>query len=318
MSFQKTRDNPYKGKERNGPGYGYGSKDENNSTDFQNMVNVFWNNITNPSGTKNNELEVRFGTKNRELGIKPFTKINYDNVIQKLKSLGFTSFNEEGVYMLRIQNEFLDKKTGKYKTSYSIRTEINGLEAIKAYCGHNDINKLLKDYSTNVDFYIKEQYTQEGNRMYPVNFNDFNFRVSYQTEEKINKRGGIVTSIVENWDKSLKNFRFINRVTLSHPDFPINVDMSIVKSSSFNFEKKQVNMTYTTEESKVFTNPETYEFELEVDNSKLVSSSYTQQIVPSVKNANELLASIKKQSSMYSWVYRVRIILYPMLTKKMF
>ena len=50
----------------------------------------------------NHELEVRFGTR----GIKPLNKIDYNNVIQKIKSLGFTCVNEEGSYMLRVQNEF--------------------------------------------------------------------------------------------------------------------------------------------------------------------------------------------------------------------
>ena len=54
------------------------------------------------SATTNHELEVKFGTK----GIKPYTKVDYDNVVGKLKSLGFTSRYEEGYYLMRISYEY--------------------------------------------------------------------------------------------------------------------------------------------------------------------------------------------------------------------
>ena len=217
----------------------FGNKNPNE--ELKNMINSFWINNKNKEDTKNHELEVRFATKSKDLGIKPLTKIDYTKVIHKLKSLGFTIQNPEGEYMLRIQNEFLDQKTGKYKLSYAIRSEINGFDAIKDYCSHNDISKLLKNpsFSKNVNFYIKEQYKKNEERMFPVDFPDFNFRVSYQTEDKINKKGGMASNIIDNWDKSLKNYRYINRVTLTHPDFPIKVDMSIVKSSLFDFKSKK-------------------------------------------------------------------------------
>ena len=57
------------------------------------------------------ELEVKFGTK----GIKQITRNDYDNVIKKLKSFGFTTSDTVGNYYLRINCEFLDPKTGKFK-----------------------------------------------------------------------------------------------------------------------------------------------------------------------------------------------------------
>jgi hypothetical protein len=104
----------------------------------------------------NHELEVRFGTR----GIKPLNKIDYNNVIQKIKSLGFTCVNEEGSYMLRVQNEFLDSSTGRFKMS-NIRTEIRGFQTIQDYCKHNDLKKLMSSsiYSgNNIDFHKKMLY----------------------------------------------------------------------------------------------------------------------------------------------------------------
>ena len=80
------------------------------------------------SSTVNHELEVKFGTK----GIKSLLRNDYDNVIKKLKSSGFevVNGNSNGDYYLRVNCEFLDSTTGRFKLS-DIRTEIKGLHAIQ-------------------------------------------------------------------------------------------------------------------------------------------------------------------------------------------
>jgi hypothetical protein len=226
---------------------------------FEQLVKLYYDSNPFVKGSSNNkELEVRFGTR----GIKHFTKNDYDNVIKRIKSLGFISNNENGFYMLRIQNEFLDKNTGRTKLS-NIRVEINGLSEIKDYCNHNDINKIITKGQI-VKFTKKSSVkNSKGEFIRPINFDDFNFRVSYQEEEDSNRVTGINKFIVDNWQKSKKQFRYINRVTFKHPDYPINLDISITKSSTRN------GTFYTTEESNVFTNPSNYEIELEVDNSQI-------------------------------------------------
>lgn len=258
---------------------------ETPQTQLDKLAKLFWGN--NPyvkDLKKNNELEVRFGTK----GIKPLTKIDYDNVIRKLKSLGFTSENEKGGYMLRINNEFLDSSTGKFKTS-QIRTEINGFLSIQEYCKHNDLKKLMSSYSNRYDvsFHKKTPYYHNEEKVFPVNFDDFNFRVSYQVEDKIGENAGQIKNMIETWDKSKKYFRYINRVTFTHSELPINVDLSITKSSSYNAEKRTVEMSYTTNEAGLFSNPEVYEIELEVDNSKIGPGTLTSHV-------EELLQGLRK------------------------
>ena len=56
---------------------------------------------------RNDELEVRFGTN----PYHSLTKIDFDNIIEKIKSLGFTSDTFEGTYTLNISNEYDDVKT---------------------------------------------------------------------------------------------------------------------------------------------------------------------------------------------------------------
>jgi hypothetical protein len=252
---------------------------------LDNLVKLFWGN--NPyvkDVKKNNELEVRFGTR----GIKPLTKIDYDNVIRKLKSLGFTSENEKGTYMLRINNEFLDSSTGRFKKS-QIRTEIEGFLNIQEYCKHNDLRKLLDSYSHKyqVSFQKKSPYYHGEQKVFPVNVDDFNFRVSYQVEEKLGQNAGQIKNMIETWDKSKKYFRYINRVTFAHPELPVNVDLSITKSSRYDAEKRDVEMAYTTNEAGLFSNPEVYEIELEIDNSKIGPGTLTPHV-------EELLLGLRK------------------------
>jgi len=255
---------------------------------FGKMVNLFWENKPYIKDVyKSHELEIRFGTR----GIKPLTKIDYDNVIHKLKSLGFRCPNEQGVYMLRIQSEFLDV-TGNVRTESNIRTEINGFHGVQEYCKHNDLKKLISESFTSssahtVEFYKKEAYKNGEERLFPVNFDDFNFRVSYQTEDRLNKKSGIVKGILDKWEKTKKSFRYINRVTFIHPDFPVKVDISITKSSQWDATTRKNTMAYTTTESGVFSKPEVYEIELEVDNTAIGPGTST--------NTHEvLLSSLRK------------------------
>ena len=230
---------------------------------FDNLVKTYY--ASNPhmfNSTSSHELEVRFGTK----GIKKLTRSDYDNVIKKLKSLGFNCINESGNYSLKIQNEFLDKNRGVFEVS-NIRAEINGLTNIQEYCKANDIYDLVKK-NADVSFTRKNNVLNDKKeKIRPVNFDDFNFRVSYQTEEKMSSNRGSVPFIISNWRTSKKIFRFLNRVTFVHELYPILVDISIVKQSDMVDGKAQ--KYYTTDEAGVFDKPETYEIELEVDNKRI-------------------------------------------------
>lgn len=238
--------------------------------DLKKLVQLYYNNSPFTKDIKKNqELEVRFGTKSN----KPFTKNDYDNVIKKMKSLGFNSNNEQGYYLLRIQNEYLDARTGKTNLS-KIRTELTGLNIIQEYCRTNNIKTLLSNqeqqYNQFIQFVNKSLAVSDDGPIKPVDFDDFHFRVSYSNEETINKNTDrIVRTTVDEWDKSKKVFRYINRVTFRHDNYPINVDISIVKNSKRENNSFRLKSTYRLDDSGVFTNPETYEIELEVDNTRI-------------------------------------------------
>ena len=238
---------------------------------FDDLIKIFYN--TNPysyNPSMNHELEVKFGTK----GIKQLTRNDYDNVIKKLKSSGFTiNGTSAGEYYLRVQCEFLDSITGRFKLS-DVRTEISGLHTIQNYCSNNNIKDVKSSF---LDFINKRPGFINKQKIFPVDFDDFNFRVSYQTEEKI--KTGIQNFIIENWKKSKKEFRLVNRVTFEHPKYPFKVDISITKFANrgpdkYGRENKgPIIRVYTIEESNVFNNQENYEIEIEIDNKKIGPST---------------------------------------------
>jgi len=236
-------------------------KDSGLQKKFEEIVVAYF--VSEPYVRKDNkvaELEVRFGTR----GIKPLTKNDYDNVIKKLKSIGFTSNDENGINRLTIKNEYQDKNTGTFKIS-NVRTEILGINQIQNYCKTNDINELIKKGFHGLSFVKKDYVRDPSGKPYIVNFDNFNFRVAYENEEAYRSRSGknSYSFIAQSWKTSKKTFRYINRVTFTHPDYPINVDISITKSSDYGGKY------YTLEESDIFEKNEVYEIELEIDNSKI-------------------------------------------------
>ena len=217
------------------------------------------------------EMEAKFGTR----GIRPLTKMDYDNVVKKLKSSGWEAFYPNGTHLLRIQPEFLDIKTGQFKTSRDFdrfRIEIDGLNNIQDYCRTNSIsylndkNAFTVKINKKTPFKIFKDGKETTEFMPSADFDDFNFRVSINNEEIISKTSKIGIDVFENWNKTKKVFRYMNRVTFVHKDFPFKIDLSIVKTSTKN-ERGWMIQTYNIEESNVFNNQETYEIEIEVDKS---------------------------------------------------
>lgn len=254
---------------------------------FNNLVKLFYDLSLYRTSPRqgNNELEIRFATK----GIKQLTKNDYDNVVKLLKSFNFNAVDPVGRPSLRIRCEFLDSRTGRFKMS-DIRTEIDGIIGIEKYCKSNDIKSVYKTAGTSLSFTSKRAFVKQDDKQFirPVDMNDFNFRVSLQTEEEAKK--GIENYIIDNWRKSKKEFRYLNRVTFVHPDYPVNIDLSIVKSGNKSRDKRgfmSIIPVNTIEESNVFNNPETYEIEIEVNN-KLIGPATNFQ------TPDKLLSALRK------------------------
>jgi hypothetical protein len=260
MSFKTTRPNEDKNKNLT-------IKQKKEA--FENIAKEYLE--SNPilqNNRRQNELEIRFGTNNRIA--KPISKIDYDNVVKQLYSCGFRPENQDGTQILRIIPESIDTKTGK--TKMQIRAEIVGSDLIQEYCRTNSIQSVINLPST---LFNKVKFTkkmtaisQKGDFIQRLDMDDYNFRVSFQTEQDFNIQSEVARSIITKWVDSKKIFRSMNRVRFYHPDMPIFADLSIVKSSSTTYNHIPIPQ-YNIQEAGVLNNIEKYEIELEVDNSKV-------------------------------------------------
>ena len=240
-----------------------------------------------------NELEVRFGTRGRH----KITRIDFDNVIKKLKSLGWTCINDSGDYSLKIQNEFVDPKTGETKLS-NIRTHIKTLDAIQQYCKTNDITQIsqhLVNYE--MKMYAKSKKESEEKVVYPINRDAWNLRISYQTETKLHATSSMIQGLHDTWQDSKKTFRYINRITFQKDGEPYKIDLSVVKSNNSDKRRRMI-PTYRVEESGVFDNSEGYEIEIELQPKYMLGAYNTADLLePSLKNGiKTILAGLQESN----------------------
>ena len=228
-------------------------------TKFDELINVYLDNIIGRTTNDGSlEFEVRFGTKGSKISY-----IDYTNVVRNLLSSNFKS--SVPTDFLRINCEYNDPKTGVTKLS-NIRSEIGGLGNISKYCSTDSILD-----TTGSAFCTFEQKSfmrsDDGTALYPLDFEDFNFRVSVQIERKFHQGAGIVRNIIDRWKDSKKVFRLINRTTLKHDKYPVKVDISIVRSSRMNGRNMVPEYRFTN--SGVLESNQIYEIEIEIDNTKV-------------------------------------------------
>ena len=208
------------------------------------------------------ELEVRFGTRNLK-HVASITKINFDNVIKTLLSAGYV-MEKTDAYTLKINSEVMDAITGKPSMS-NIRTEIAGLHNIQLYCKTNSLDKVHPIFVQKTAF-----QRDDGDNVPPLNFDDFNFRLSLQKEKQFAESSTTAKTVVDPWRRSRKTFRYINRSTFRNPDMPFVVDLSIVKESRRDYGASNggSNMipVHTFAESQVTESQPKYEIEIEMLN----------------------------------------------------
>ena len=197
------------------------------------------------------ELEVRFGTMKNSA---PLTKDNVTNIIKKLKSLQFQKGTEE--YSLKI---FLNDSDA--------RVQIDGFSNIQNFCIDNSISdkNAVMVIKKNMEHKVtREDGSEFTSDIRPVDNTDFDFRVSLQTEREIGKDER--EQIVSGWKATGKNFRYIRRTAFTHPDYPVRIDISIVKDT-FGAARKSYGDFKT---SNVMRGEDKYEVEIEVDNSAII------------------------------------------------
>ena len=258
-----------------------------------------------PEKRKTSELEIRF----RGMNGAPVSKTDYENVVQHLKFIGFKPESAEGTNMLRVQPQYKDAKTGITKLS-NIRAEIKTTKLIQEYCRTNSIQSII---SSNGHYLSNDKlvFTQKtpvpvtpndftGPKIRPVDFKDLNFRAAHQYERIHNENSESVRGMIESraWADSKKVFRHMNRVRLHHPDYPLFVDLSIIRSSP---KSGQIMIPYyTVQDANLFDRPISYEVEVEVDNLRVGANTpfnTADALIASIRNVARIIMSAIQQTN---------------------
>lgn len=233
-----------------------GINQTNNQDKLKYYITKYFESLGKYSRNVDPEFEIKFGTK----GIKPITKIDYDNVVKILKDNEYyCEFSNENELLLRCQTEFTNPKTGT-KSLSSIRLEIKDIHNIKELCTTNTINSMID----NINYIQKSPVRVNDEILKSIDYNDFNFRASFNTETTYNKDVPLIRDIISNWNDSKKVFRYLNRCTFEKENDAFSLQLSIVKES----HKKGFFMIpeYTILDSKVFESIPKYEIEIEINN----------------------------------------------------
>tara|TARA_B110000444_G_scaffold4800_1_gene4505 strand:+ start:16067 stop:19726 length:3660 start_codon:yes stop_codon:yes gene_type:complete len=227
------------------------SSDDSDATKkLKRLINLYLVNVSKLSDNMVPELEVRFGTKK----IKSLTKIDFYNIIRSLLNNNFKNTLEN--YHLKIITD---------NESSNIRTQITGFPNVQHYCKYNNIQDILD--TANVEFVEKDYFINNGEKIYPIDYDDFNFRISYQIEKNYNSNDVTIQNILNKWSSTKKIFRYIKRFEFTNPDFPFLIHCSIVKTSKTNNGK--LIPQFNIKDSDVFNSAEQYEIEIELNNAQI-------------------------------------------------
>ena len=232
---------------------------------LKSILQTYLENVRSSGREGITEMEIRFGTAR---GMRPINRIEYGDVIQRFLSAGFQL--SDANYLLRVNSNFTDSTRGITRLS-NIRAELSGLDAISEYCKQNTI----EPFYTNgrASFIQKSPLLVKEQQVLPYDAPDYNMRASLSNEKDMGSTA-MVRTMVSEWKDHKKIFRYMIRHTLTHPDFPLSVDVSIVKQSRQ--KGKYVEQSYTFTEAGLSKSPERYEIEIEMDNLKVgVGSKYS-------------------------------------------
>ena len=242
------------------------------------------------SNQATDEFELRFGTNHNN----KITRIDFDNVIKKLKVNNYNCETPNGQYHLNIQNEFLDERTGRLRMS-NIRTEIKGLMNIKKYCKKNTFN--LEIPEPYVSFLQKQTKENKGNvRLTALDSKEYEFRVNYKSENRLASDYPLVRNMINNWNNHKKTFRLIKRFTFKKEGLPFKFDLSVLRTSKWNYQTRKYTPESTIQKSNLFKNQEHYEIEIELLNDDAKSMMHL-DLKKELNKAIKLILSALQQTN---------------------
>ena len=201
--------------------------------------------------TSDIELEWIYGSHPRNILNKPeFLKVlNYLRQNFKFKS----ETND-----LDIRSQYI--KLEKSGLS-NIRCTISGVQNIKKYCKTNSISDIptttfMKKVSNKDDKNPSLSFDQIVNT-------DYNFRINLKKEINLDDDDPDVIKFKDSLKDSSKYFRYKKRLSFVTSDNLFRIDLTAVKSNTYNPKKRTYNLAKNLVDSRILVGKENYELEIE-------------------------------------------------------
>ena len=227
-------------------------------------LEIYSNNLSKFAKNSQPEFEVRFGTKQ----IKSITNVDFYNVIKILLNYNFKLHSEN--YILKV-----------IAIDSNIKTEITGLPNIQSYCKLDNLTGIPDE--NNISYVEKKYFVNKEKQLPPLDYDDYNFRVSFQSETYYEKTDTKVQEINEKWPTTKKIFRYLKRFEYRNDLLPFIIHCSIVKSSKS--ANSKLIPEFNISDSDVFNCIENFEIEIELNNKQIQEQSLShEKLLPLLKN----------------------------------
>lgn len=222
------------------------------------------------------EFEVIYGTTLK----KDSKKIDKEIFLRLIKN-----FNESIEYTNIGESSSLDIRTEyryKGKSAMSnIRASVNGMSNIKKYCLTDSLDGL------NPIFLKKNVYKdplQPSKKFGTLQNIHYNYRANLKNELNLSgETNEEVLHFKKAWSKKNKMFRYKKRFSFLTQNKLFRIDITAVKTNTFNRKSNQYEYARTFKESNILGNPEFYELEIEYvgsNESDIVKETFTPENLP--------------------------------------
>ena len=211
---------------------------------------------------KEYELEWIYGSHPRNI----LNKSEFLRLLNHLRQ-NYQFANESNSLDIRLQYVRLEKSG-----LTNIRCSIDGVQNIKTYCKTNSI----VDIPT-VSFTQKVSTKDDKNPS--LSFNqivntDYNFRVNLKKEIILDEDSQDVIKFKDKLKDGLKYYRYKKRFSFYTKDNLFRIDLTAVKSNTYNPKRKTYNLAKNLIDSKILVGKEIYEIEIEYIGYNKISGKY--------------------------------------------
>ena len=202
-------------------------------------------------------------------GSHPRNILNKSEFIRLLNHLrqNYQIVKESNSLDIRTQYVRLDKSGLS-----NIRCSIDGVQNIKTYCKTNSIVDIptvtfMKKVSNKDDKNPSLSFDQIVNT-------DYNFRINLKKEIILEEDSDEVIKFKDNLKDGLKYYRYKKRFSFHTEDNLFRIDLTAVKSNTYNPKRRTYNLAKNLVDSKILVGKEIYEVEIEYIGYNKISNKY--------------------------------------------